>query len=237
MFDHAIVYVPGASRRTDLWIDATAEYARVGTLPAQAADRLALIIRPGTSELDAHAGAALRRQPPGRNARFLPRRIRPGARRRNHRDARHHRGRIPRLVRGRRYQGAPRRAQDLHARQPIAPRNWSATITPPATDFSKPYSMSIEMKDAPVGFTDLETAAVGINVANITARLPEYFDSRARRRRGRRREARTTDVVFEPFVTEWHYRIQPPAGFPAAQAAGERCAEARSRAADRPSST
>ena len=45
-------------------------------------------------------------------------------------------------------------------------------------DFSKPYSMSIEMKDAPVGFTDLETSAVGINVANITSRLPEYFDSR-----------------------------------------------------------
>ena len=47
-----------------------------------------------------------------------------------------------------------------------------------STDFSKPYSMSLEMKDAPVGFTDLETAAVGINVANITARLPEYFDER-----------------------------------------------------------
>jgi hypothetical protein len=46
-------------------------------------------------------------------------------------------------------------------------------------DFSKPYSMSIEMKDAPVGFTDLETAAVGIRVSNITARLPEYIDSRA----------------------------------------------------------
>ena len=55
-----------------------------------------------------------------------------------------------------------------------------------STDFSKPYSMSIEMKDAPVGFTDLETAAVGINVANIAARLPEYFDSRLTKDDGRR---------------------------------------------------
>ncbi len=31
MFNHAIVYVPGAE---DLWIDATAEYTRVGTLPS-----------------------------------------------------------------------------------------------------------------------------------------------------------------------------------------------------------
>ena len=90
MFDHAIVYVPGAAAK-DLWIDATAEYARVGTLPAQATDRLALIIRAGQKELTRTPAHALRRQPPGRDARFLPRRIRPGARGRNHRDAWHHR--------------------------------------------------------------------------------------------------------------------------------------------------
>ena len=38
--------------------------------------------------------------------------------------------------------------------------------------------MRLEMKDAPSGYTDLETAAVGVKVANITARLPEYFDER-----------------------------------------------------------
>ena len=31
-----------------------------------------------------------------------------------------------------------------------------------STDFSKPYSMSLEMKDAPVGFTDLQSSAVGV---------------------------------------------------------------------------
>ena len=70
------------------------------------------------------------------------------------------------------------------------------------------------MKDAPVGFTDLETAAVGINVANITSRLPEYFDERVEDTDGDSKPgARTADVVFEPFVTEWQYRIQPPPGF------------------------
>ena len=51
MFNHAIVYVPGVNGGKDLWIDATAEYTRVGTLPAQDSDRLALIIRPGTNAL------------------------------------------------------------------------------------------------------------------------------------------------------------------------------------------
>src|SRR4029450_7388759 len=46
IFDHAIVYVPGAQ---DLWIDATAEYTRVGTLPSSDTDRLALVI-PGGGE-------------------------------------------------------------------------------------------------------------------------------------------------------------------------------------------
>ena len=60
MFNHAIVYVPGALDGEDLWIDATAEYARVGTLPAQDADRLALIIRAGTTRADAHAARCAR---------------------------------------------------------------------------------------------------------------------------------------------------------------------------------
>src|SRR4029450_6679154 len=44
LFAPAIVHVPGAQ---DLWIDATAEYTRVGTLPPSDTDRLALVIRAG----------------------------------------------------------------------------------------------------------------------------------------------------------------------------------------------
>jgi hypothetical protein len=48
LFDHAIVYVPGAPA---LWIDATDRYARLGQLPAADQGRLALIARPETSSL------------------------------------------------------------------------------------------------------------------------------------------------------------------------------------------
>ena len=46
---------------------------------------------------------------------------------------------------------------------------------------------------------------------------PALVLRRAPRRRRRRRGDRDAhaDVVFEPFVTEWHYRIRPPPGFQA----------------------
>ncbi|HEY3937769.1 MAG TPA: DUF3857 domain-containing protein, partial [Bryobacteraceae bacterium] len=48
MFNHAIVYVPGSP---ELWIDATAEHSRAGSLPPPDEGRLALVIRPETKEL------------------------------------------------------------------------------------------------------------------------------------------------------------------------------------------
>ncbi|MGH9796269.1 MAG: DUF3857 domain-containing transglutaminase family protein, partial [Candidatus Acidiferrales bacterium] len=47
-FNHAIVYAPGTP---DLWIDATSEFTRVGQLPIGDQGRLALVIRPQTTEL------------------------------------------------------------------------------------------------------------------------------------------------------------------------------------------
>lgn len=51
-FDHAIVYVPAGGAGEDaLWIDATAEYFAVGTLPFGDEGRNALIVSPQTSAL------------------------------------------------------------------------------------------------------------------------------------------------------------------------------------------
>jgi len=51
-FDHAIVYVPAAAPGGEaLWIDATAEFTRVGDIPYGDQGRLALIIADGTKEL------------------------------------------------------------------------------------------------------------------------------------------------------------------------------------------
>jgi tetratricopeptide (TPR) repeat protein len=210
MFDHAIVYVPRTGG-ADLWIDATAEYTRVGILPAQDSNRLALIIRPGTDALTRTPAlrAADNRQVETREfflAEYGPARVVESTETHGIVEGEYRawyaggdtKERVDQL---KTYMRDAYRAKQLIDYQHTA-----------STDFTKPYSMSIEMKDATVGFTDLETAAVGINVANITARLPEYFDSRIDETE-ETPDKRSADVVFNPFVTEWHYRIQPPPGF------------------------
>jgi len=214
MFDHAIVFVPGAGAGgTDLWIDTTAEYARVGTLPAQDSERRALVIRDGTRELTSTPAlrSADNRQVETREfflAEYGPARVVETTETFGNVEAEYRAW----------YAGADTRERldDLrkYTRDAYRAKELLGYEHSSSTDFSQPYSMRIEMKDAPVGFTDLETAAVGINVANIGARLPDYFDSRvAANETGSTDESRTADVVFEPFVTEWRYRIQPPPGF------------------------
>src|SRR5205823_12138899 len=51
MFDHAIVYVPASSPEPEIWIDATAEYSQVGTLPWIDYGRWALIVDGKTDNL------------------------------------------------------------------------------------------------------------------------------------------------------------------------------------------
>ena len=212
MFDHAIVYVPGTE---DLWIDATAEYTRVGTLPPSDTDRLALVIRAGEKELT--RTPAMRS---GDNAQIETRDFflaEYGPARVIETTETH--GTVEGEFRSW-YAGTDNkeRLDDLtnYARSAYRAKSLEKYEHSSSTDFSKPYSMSIEMKDAPVGFTDLHSSAVGVNVANITSRLPSYFDERLEAESdGEKPAKRTADVVFEPFVTEWNYRIRPPPGFQA----------------------
>ncbi len=214
-FNHAIVYIPGKSAAAipELWIDATAEYTRVGVLPAVDTNRLALIIREGTRELV--------RTPVMRSADNRQYELR------EFHLAEYGAARVVEVTRThgtieteyRAFYAGPdtkTRTDDLKtyahdAYRAKALANYTHTSS---TDFSAPYEMRLEMTEAPIGFTDLETAAIGINVANVTSRLPEYFDTRVAAEKPEETK-RVSDVVFEPFVTEWHYRMIPPPGFQA----------------------
>ena len=44
MFNHTIVYVPASGADGELWIDATAQYSQVGTLPWMDYGRWALVV-------------------------------------------------------------------------------------------------------------------------------------------------------------------------------------------------
>ncbi len=75
--------------------------------------------------------------------------------------------------------------------------------------------MTLDITDAPVGSTDLTSAAVGVSLGNIATRLPNYFTERLEE--GAQRSRAREDVVFEPYVIEWRYRIHAPEGFQARQ--------------------
>jgi transglutaminase-like putative cysteine protease len=215
MFDHAIVFVPGAADGgADLWIDATADNVRVGTLPAADTNRRALVIREGESALTRTPAMRSQdnRQVETRDfflSEYGPARVV---------ETTETFGTVESEYRGW-YAGADTktRIDDLktYAHDAYRAKQLVSYEHTASNDFSKPYTMTLEMKDAPIGFTDLESAAVGINVANITARLPDWFDSRLADPTVDDDRKRTADVVIEPFVTEWHYRIQPPPGFKA----------------------
>jgi transglutaminase-like putative cysteine protease/predicted Zn-dependent protease len=212
MFNHAIVYVPKAGANgKDIWIDATTEYARVGTLPTADADRLALVIRAGEK--------ALVRTPVMRStdnaqietrefflaehgpARVLETTETHGTVELEYRSWYAGADTKERLDSLREYAQSAYRAKALS--------NYTHTSS---TDFSRFYSMTLDIKEAPVGSTDLNSAAVGINLGNIITRLPSYFSEQIEDG-GEADLSRRDDVVFEPYVIEWRYVVHPADGF------------------------
>jgi transglutaminase-like putative cysteine protease len=212
MFDHAIVYIPASSAgERDLWIDATTEYARVGTLPAADANRLALVIRAGekslvrTPALESADNAQIETRE-FHLSEYGPARVV---------ETTETRGTIELEYRGW-YAGADTKerldslleyAQSTYRAKALTKYTHTAS-----TDFSKFYSMTLDMRDAPVGSTDLNSAAVGVSLGNIATRLPSYFSEQLDEEQASA-EPRKHDVVFEPYVVEWRYRVHAPDGF------------------------
>lgn len=205
LFDHAIVYVPG---ERELWIDVTAEFARVGTLPAGSRDRLALVIEPGVT--------ALRRTPAAtpddnlliehREFTLSPR----GASRVVERTVTHgdtelqYRSRYASPI-----DKATRESLEEYASSHYLSRKVTSITHSEPTRLDQPFELRIEMAEAGRGATDLFEAGVGVTLPTIHDRLPEALTQEP----DEQDEPREHDFVFEPFATEWHYRITPPAGF------------------------
>ena len=214
LFDHAIVYVPGSP---ELWIDATDEYARLGQLPDADQDRFALVARagteslvrtPATSSVDniliekreiylAENGPARiieTSQPHGASESFY---------RRNYADKENKRvlEQLESYVKGQYL------AEKLDRMDRSAP-----------DDFSKQFELVLESDKARRGATDLTVAAAAIRFEGLFSRLPGEFQERQKEEEvkpGKKPKGkRTSDYQLrEAFVTEWQYKIVPPAGF------------------------
>jgi predicted Zn-dependent protease len=215
LFNHAIVFVPGPR---PLWIDATARFTPVGTLPLGDQGRLALVIAPGTRALARTPSAG-----PEENRVIETREIR-----------------LPdvgkaRVVETTELWGAP--AERYRAGYAdLDPKKIKEGLEKYARDtyqadtlqshqLSDPYALAgafrLQFEAANAGFAEVydSGASILLPCGALLSRLPE--DLRAAKDDAapdKETKKRTADYwLDEPFVHEWRYRLIPPAGMAARQ--------------------
>jgi len=215
LFDHAIVYVPGSPA---LWIDATDTNARLGQLADNDRGRSALIIDPDTTGLTRVEDARS-----GDNVIYEEREIRLAQQGPAH---------VVEISKPRGNFESDYRADyaDLNERktkenltdyvksQYLAERVDRMARSDPA-DFSSPFQLTLEGSRAGRGDTSLSEAVAYIRLRGLFTELPGDL---RKRETSAEENAKATHPVKKrvddyqlrrPFVTEWHYRIVPPAGF------------------------
>ena len=224
LFDHAIVYVPGAEKTEPaIWIDATAEYTQVGTLPSMDQGRKALIIAEDTTELTTMPEfkaeddrlTEMREvvMAPYGSAHISETSLTYGDVDANYRfdfgeaDTREKRENLESYVRSQYLANALTKVDHGDGK-----------------DLTKPFELKLEMEKAGRGNTGTEDASVGIPIGAIFSRLPGWFrtdpQTKGEQLTGQKEEdqkravaARADTYDVHPFLTEWHYRITPPEGF------------------------
>jgi len=219
LFDHAIAFIPGDRKRgtTELWIDATDQYARLGQLPPGDQGRLALIARPET--------VALIKTPESRskdNTLLEERELRLSEN-----------GPATVLERSRPTGIFEGEYRDYYADKPgkdtregltnyvkaqyIAEKLGVVERTEPA-DLSKQFELTIGCEKAKRGYTDLDSAVAAIRLDSLFQRLPDDLkrkdDPDEKKHEERPKKPRTADwELAAPFTAEWQYKIVPPQGF------------------------
>jgi len=221
-FDHAIVYVPAAQGNDALWIDATAEYYEVGTLPQMDEGRQALIIAEGTTGLtmtptpkpDDDHSTELREV---ELADYGHSRIVETSMTHGDIDA-SYRSLYGELSREQK-ENLEKYAKDTYQAKTLAGISHGE-----AHDLTKPFALKLEMTEARRGDTGVDDAVVSIPFSGVFYRLPEWFRTdphtegekptpQQEENRKRGEAARTSEYDSHPFATEWRYAITPPEGF------------------------
>jgi len=223
MFDHAIVYVPASNSDPDLWIDATAEYSQVGTLPWMDYGRSALIVADGTATLKLTPPLTAEQNvtrefrlfslPEYGNATIIETDDEVGPAEADFRDY---------------YSGDSkevRKNSEDYVKDMYLAEALTSIEHGDLTDLEKPASVKFVTKGRR-GDTDLDHAVVAIRTEALFDRLPKYFktpeeqkktatskDSQPADVEEEKPEPRTADWQINPFLNEWKYEITAPPGF------------------------
>jgi tetratricopeptide (TPR) repeat protein len=215
MFDHAIVYVPDSSTDPELWIDATAQYSQVGTLPLMDYGRWALVVDKNTE--------SVRKIPEITSAENVRREFRDftlaeygpaqivetdeeiGPEEADYRD---YYSRDSKEIRD---------SSEGYVKNMYLADSLTSLEHADLSDLDKPSAIKFKTKGRR-GNTDLTTAAAAIRTESLFDRLPEYFRRQESQQttepeESERPKPRTADWSITPFTTEWRYRITAPIGF------------------------
>jgi transglutaminase-like putative cysteine protease len=216
MFDHAIVYVPGTP---DMWIDATDEYARLGQLPSIDHGRMALVARPTTEALLRTPDATAKENTLVEEREFYlaengPARVV---------EISKPQGSLESVFRGayadKENKNTKESLTNYVKAQYLAEKLDRIDRSNPG-DLSSQFELTLECDKARRGYTDLTNAVAAIRLDDIFGRLPGELqrakdnDTNSDNSSGKSKKQRTADYQLpSPFITEWDYKIVPPAGF------------------------
>lgn len=214
-FDHAIVYLPG---NPPVWIDATDDYARAGTLPPAAQGRLALVVAPETTELVRTAESKAQDNRTTETREFFLSDMGP-ARVIETTDVT---GTVESSYRSAYVDADTKENRDVltrYAQQIYLTKEAPKIVFSDAHDFTRPYRLRLEIAQANRGFTDMAESLVAVPVTDLVNRLPrELRNEEAKAAEGEAKEKpkppRSVDwLLEEASLAEWNYRIHPPVGF------------------------
>ncbi len=215
LFDHAIVYVPASGSDSELWVDATAQYSQVGTLPWMDYGRWALVIGAKADPL--------KKIPDLTSSQNVYRELREftlvehgkatiaetddeiGPAEADFRDTYDSNSKEVRK-KGESY------VKDMYLADSL-----TALEHGDLSDLEKPGSVKF-VATGRRGSTDLTRALMAIRVEALFDHLPKYFRTKedepaVGEDAAEKQPPRTADWWIWPYTAEWHYKVTAPLGF------------------------
>ena len=215
MFDHAIVYVPASGNDTEVWIDATAKFSPVGTLPWMDYGRWALIVSEKTDKLakipELTAATNVHRELREFTlAEYGPAAIVETDDEIGPQDADYREY----------YSGDNKKAREngeKYVKGAYLANSLTSLEHGDLSDLEKPGTIKF-VTSGKRGTTDLASAIMAIRVEALFDSLPDYFKSKEKDQETdsadkEKEKPRTADWRLTPFTVEWQYKVTAPAGF------------------------
>jgi tetratricopeptide (TPR) repeat protein len=226
-FDHAIVYVPASAEKDRpgdaLWIDATAEFYEVGTLPYADQGRLALIVAPGTKGLAKIPEARPEDSMLVETRTFTlsemgPSKVVESSETHGYVDANYRSS----------YGGpeTPKIHEDLetYVQNAYLAKKLTSISHGDGTDFEHSFHLTLAAEGTRRGYTSMDEADVALFPSSSANGLPKWFfeappvvgkdtSDEMRHDLDLAQKNRLETYVIRPFISEWRTRILIPEGF------------------------